>query len=88
MTKAIEKLNAQGIYVMYVYDALFCLPEQKYIVQKVMNKVILEEGVYTSIKFWKLSKKRAQTHIYLLEVEFSLNFRSLSDGNFKILIKL
>lgn len=50
MTRVIEQLNSQRIYVMYVYDALYCLPEQKFIVQEVMNTVILEENVFTSIK--------------------------------------
>jgi hypothetical protein len=46
----IEKLNAEGIYVMYVYDAIYCIPEHKQRVQEVMNKVTLEENVFTMVK--------------------------------------
>jgi hypothetical protein len=50
MTDAIEELNHLGIYVMYVYDALFCHPDDFEVVKMTMNKVILEHGVYTSTK--------------------------------------
>ena len=48
MTKSIEKLNAQGIYVLYVFDALLCDPIHKTIVERVMNETALECGVYTA----------------------------------------
>jgi hypothetical protein len=50
MTDAIEELNHQGIYVMYVYDALFCHPKDFDVVKMTMNKVILEHGVKTRAK--------------------------------------
>lgn len=48
MTKSIEKLNAHGIYVLYVFDALLCEPYHKPIVERVMNETALECGVYTA----------------------------------------
>jgi hypothetical protein len=50
MTKVIEKLNAEGIYVMYVYDALYCLSAHKERVESVMNQIVLSQGVYTKVK--------------------------------------
>jgi hypothetical protein len=50
MTNAIEELNNLGIYVMYVYDALFCHPDDFNVVKMTMNKVILEHEVMTRAK--------------------------------------
>lgn len=50
MTDAIQRLNSQGIYVMYVYDALFCCPNDFEMVRDTMNKAILEHGVFTQAK--------------------------------------
>lgn len=50
MTDAIEELNHLGIYVMYVYDALFCNPKDFDIVKMTMNRVILEHSVTTRAK--------------------------------------
>lgn len=47
MSKVIEELNEQGIYVGYVYDALFCAKSDAPKVKEVMNRVILEHGVFT-----------------------------------------
>jgi len=47
MTECIRRLNAIGIYVGYVYDALFCKKSDKEIVKKIMNEVVVELGVYT-----------------------------------------
>jgi len=47
MTQIISKLNEKGIYVLYVYDALLCKKSQTDIVLETMNRVILENGVYT-----------------------------------------
>ena len=49
MTKAIEELNNMNIYVIYVYDALYCEPKFKDVVRLVMNKVVKEIGVNTSV---------------------------------------
>jgi len=48
MTKVIEELNAMNIYVIYVYDALCCEPNNKEIVKSVMNKIVKEFGVNTT----------------------------------------
>lgn len=50
MTNVIELLNNQGIYVGYVYDALFCHPKDFDVVKMTMNKVILKHGVMTRAK--------------------------------------
>ena len=47
MTECIRRLNVIGIYVGYVYDALFCKKSDKEIVKKIMNEVVVELGVYT-----------------------------------------
>jgi hypothetical protein len=47
MTECIKQLNSKGIYVGYVYDALFCKESDAKIVEEIMNKVVLEFGVYT-----------------------------------------
>jgi hypothetical protein len=47
MTECIRRLNGIGIYVGYVYDALFCKESEREIVQKTMNEVAVELGVNT-----------------------------------------
>jgi division protein CdvB (Snf7/Vps24/ESCRT-III family) len=47
MTECIRRLNEIGIYVGYVYDALFCKESEREIVQKIMNEVAVELGVNT-----------------------------------------
>jgi hypothetical protein len=47
MTECIKQLNSKGIYVGYIYDALFCKQSDAKIVEETMNKVVLEFGVYT-----------------------------------------
>ncbi len=47
MTESIKRLNEIGIYVGYVYDALFCKESEGEIVKEIMNKVALELEVYT-----------------------------------------
>ncbi|RTY86201.1 hypothetical protein [Flavobacterium sp. GT3R68] len=48
MTECIKQLNSRGIYVGYVYDALFCKESDVEIVEQIMNKVVLEFNVYTT----------------------------------------
>jgi hypothetical protein len=50
MTAVIKKLNSEGIYVGYIYDALFCAPQEKERVTVVMNEEILKFGVKTTAK--------------------------------------
>lgn len=47
MTECIRRLNIIGVYVGYVYDALFCKASDNEMVKKIMNEVTLELGVYT-----------------------------------------
>lgn len=48
MTECIRQLNALGIYVGYVYDALFCKKSEAEIVKAIMDKVIVECNVYST----------------------------------------
>ncbi|GAA4057928.1 hypothetical protein [Flavobacterium chungnamense] len=50
MTKCIIELNAKGIYVGYVFDALFCKKSDAKIIAEIMNKIVLENGVFTTAK--------------------------------------
>ncbi len=50
MTDVIIKLNSEGIYVGYVYDALFCHPRHKLRVKEVMDEIVLKHGVKTEAK--------------------------------------
>jgi len=47
MTDVIAKLNNEGIFVGYVFDALFCDPLDLERVRDVMNEEILKKGVKT-----------------------------------------
>ena len=47
MTECVRRLNGIGIYVGYVYDALFCKESEREIVKKIMNEVVVELRVYT-----------------------------------------
>jgi hypothetical protein len=47
MTEVIERLNAEEIYVLYIYDALACHPSQAVRVKQVMDEVILAENIFT-----------------------------------------
>jgi hypothetical protein len=50
MTDVIKHLSTIGINVLYVYDALLCEEKDKTIVVETMNRIILEQGVYTCVK--------------------------------------
>ena len=50
MTKVVEILNQELIYVGYVYDALICHPNDANRVKEVMDSIILKQGVKTSAK--------------------------------------
>jgi hypothetical protein len=50
MTDVIKYLNAKGIYVLYVYDALLCVGKDETLVIETMNRIILEHGVKTNVK--------------------------------------
>ena len=50
MTECIKQLNSKGIYVGYVYDALFCKESDAKLVEEIMNKVVLEFNVFTVAK--------------------------------------
>jgi len=48
MTECIRQLNFKGIYVGYVYDALFCKRSDAEVVKQIMDKVTLEFNVFTT----------------------------------------
>jgi hypothetical protein len=50
MTDVIQFLNTQGVYVLYVYDALLCELKDEALVIGTMNRIILEHGIKTTIK--------------------------------------
>ncbi|SDQ18835.1 GIY-YIG nuclease family protein [Flagellimonas zhangzhouensis] len=50
MTECIKRLNQEGIYVIYVYDALYCKKSQAGTVIATMNETIQQLGVYTEVK--------------------------------------
>lgn len=50
MSAVIRDLNAKGIYVLYVYDALMCEEKDRKLVAETMNRIILEHCVKTSVK--------------------------------------
>lgn len=50
MSDVIRDLNAKGIYVLYVYDALLCEEKDCELVIETMNRIILEHGVKTCVK--------------------------------------
>lgn len=47
MTEVIRRLNVEGIYVGYVYDALFTTKKHAERVKEVMDKVTIDLLVYT-----------------------------------------
>jgi len=49
MTEIIKRLNSVKVYVLYVYDALYCAESDKVMVTHVMRKVIKEFGVNTDV---------------------------------------
>lgn len=50
MKEVVMELNKRCIFVGYVYDALFCEQKHKEEVKQVMNEIILNHGVFTSVK--------------------------------------
>ena len=50
MTNVITQLNSEGIYVLYIYDAVMCEPKHKERVVAVMNSTAVEMGIYTTAK--------------------------------------
>jgi hypothetical protein len=53
MTEAIKRLNAEGIFVGYIYDALFFDPANSKQVVDVMDEVAADFGVFTTAKLEK-----------------------------------
>lgn len=50
MSDIIRDLNAKGICVLYVYDALVCEKKDSELVAETMNRIILEHGIKTNVK--------------------------------------
>lgn len=50
MSDVIRDLNAKGVYVLYVYDALLCEEKDIKLVAETMNRIILQYGVMTNVK--------------------------------------
>jgi hypothetical protein len=69
MTEVIVRLNKEGIYVGYVYDALLCHPNDAIRVKEVMDCVILELDIKTTAK---LSKYTCATQLDETEIESNI----------------
>lgn len=50
MTEVVSRLNEEGIFVGYIYDALFCDPVYSQKVKEVMDEVAGDLGVFTKAK--------------------------------------
>lgn len=50
MTEVIRRLNQEGIYVGYIYDALICNPKHTAYINEVMSQTALDFQVYTKAK--------------------------------------
>lgn len=50
MASVIERLNGEGVYVLYVYDALYCDPKDAHRVRQVMNQQLISKNIFTSVK--------------------------------------
>jgi hypothetical protein len=61
MTEAIRRLNEEGIYVLYVYDALLCQQSHKETVVRVMNEVAEAHEVFARTKAKNLASEPLPT---------------------------
>jgi len=50
MTDVIKQLSLEGILVGYIYDAVFCTPNNAQRVKKVMDEQVVKHGVMTTAK--------------------------------------
>ena len=50
MTEVVKQLNQDGIYVGYIYDALFFQPRHAAHVKRVMDEIVIKHGVMTAAK--------------------------------------
>jgi len=68
MSQCIKRINDKGIYVIYVYDALYCKKSDVAIVKTIMNETIQQFGVYTIVKSSELEKSNnVPGYIYKVE---------------------
>ncbi len=65
MTSVIEQLNAKGIYVGYVYDALMCSLDDSLEAAKVMNETAIKMGVKTVVKLPKQEGQKVELKVEL-----------------------
>ncbi len=49
MEEIVKKLNEEDIYVLYVYDALYCKKQDRKIVREVMNEIAAKQGYKTKV---------------------------------------
>lgn len=50
MTDVIKQLSLEGIFVGYIYDAVFCTPNNAQRVKEVMDEQVIKHGVMTTAK--------------------------------------
>lgn len=82
MTAVIEQLNKEGIYVGYVYDALFFNSDYAERVKEVMDAVIQQHGIKTVAK---LSNKEKQNPVIEIPKETKVDEASLLEVDAKAL---
>ena len=77
MTQAIQQLNSEGIYVLYVYDALHSHPKTAERVLEVMEQTALKHGVKTLVKR-PTHRKQNPMVSRLKEKEFDISKNKIS----------
>ncbi len=92
MTDVIRVLNEEGIYVGYVYDALFCHPKHADRIKEVMDEIILKHGIKTTAKLSTSEKLKTDKVISTISQGEHLNLNagdiSFSDNNKNSVLEL
>lgn len=90
MSDAIEKLNDEGIEVLYVYDALMCLPKDSIRVVTVMNKCAAKHNVKTTAKLSNATKEILVNEdvVIIEEISTVIDNSKALDFNFQNMLKL
>jgi hypothetical protein len=82
MSDVIRDLNAKGVYVLYVYDALICEEKDCELVAETMNRIILEHVVKTTAKvnITKEDLSTSETNLDVKEEKIIMNASKLNHG--------
>jgi hypothetical protein len=85
MTAVIQQLNSEGIFVGYVYDALFFYPDYAERVKEVMDAVIQQYGIKTEAK---LSNKEKQNPIMVSQKESKVDLKAIKSKHVRKVEKI